>query len=199
MGTCGFVFDHESQDNSAVVALLRDVSKNPGLAVWHSLGTRRPLWSVPISAVTAALGGLRLGGVVVMAKVGLWMQEVSHSLTGSGGVWHNQSCHCEPPALSSGGGGVFPPLEKGAVKGLGGFAALWVMSSHPSLPLHSTWPIVCPHSTPAKGPGAPRPTRSQNRGHLEQDPDAQPSWGWQEASGFVTSACGCARAANQLL
>lgn len=103
------------------------------------------------------------------------------------------------PSTELWGGGVFPPLEKGAVKGLGGFAALWVMSSHPSLPLHSTWPIVCPHSTPAKGPGAPRPTRSQNRGHLEQDPDAQPSWGWQEASGFVTSACGCARAANQLL
>lgn len=165
VGTCGFVFDHESQDNSAVVALLRDVSKNPGLAAWHSLGTRRPLRSVPISAVTAALGGLRLGGVVVMAKVGLWMQEVSHSLTGSGGVWHNQSCHCEPPALSSGGGGV-SPFGEGGCKGTGGLCsplgdvvtpitAPAQHMAHCVPPLHPSQGARCPQTHPIPEPRAP--------------------------------------------
>lgn len=159
VGTCGFAFDRESRDNSAVVALLRaespKVSKNPGLVAQHGLGTTRPLQSVPMSAVTVALGGLGLGGVVVMAKVGLWVQEVSHSPTGSGGVRHNRSCHCDPTALSFG---------KGAVKGLGGFAALWVTALHPSLPPHSMWPVVCPHSTTAKGLGAPNPPNPRAEG-----------------------------------
>ena len=86
VGTCGFAFDHESRDNSAVVALLRAVSKNPGLVARHGLGTKHPLQSVPISAVTAAPGGLRFGGVVLMAKAGLWMAKAG-GVTQPNRVW----------------------------------------------------------------------------------------------------------------
>lgn len=49
-GTCGFVFDRKSQDNSVVVALLRAVSKSTGLAAGpgHSVSPRLQPLSLPV-------------------------------------------------------------------------------------------------------------------------------------------------------